>query len=291
MTEAIAAAPAAAPAASPAAAPAAAPPPPAGHGIAWLPADADAELIGHVQNKGWGSAADAAKAHREAEKLIGADRAGRTVVLPADENDQPGWQKVYERIGRPANAADYKLAVPEGGDPAFATAASAKFHELGIPLKAGQQLAAWWNEQSGAMGQQLATAEADALQAEDAQLTKEWGSERQARTEIARRGMRALATKAGLDEAATTKSLELIEKGAGMRGVMKMMALVGDLMREGGAEGIGTPGAFGMTPEGAQAKKTQLMADSDWRGKAMKSGSAEWAELTRLNGIIAASQG
>lgn len=260
------------------------PPPPAPHGIAWLPADADAELVGHVQNKGWKSAADAALAHRAAERLIGADRAGRTVTLPADENDQAGWQAVYEKLGRPASAADYKLPVPEGADASFATAAAEQFHKLGIPLKAAQQLTAWWNEKAGAISATQAAAEQAAIDADVAALDKDWGTEKAARIEVARRGAQAL----GLD----ANAIEALQKSAGgsFAKTMKALAKVGDMVAESKSDGLDNPGSFSMTPEGAKAKKASLMADQEWSKRASKNGSPEWAELTRLNTIISAAQ-
>lgn len=266
------------------------PPPPAGgagapapqpqpHGIAWLPPEADAELVGHVQNKGWKSAADAALAHRAAERLIGADRAGRTITLPTDENDQAGWQAVFEKLGRPAKAEDYKLPIPEGGDDTFAKAAAAKFHALGIPLKAAQQLTAWWNEQAGAITGAQTAAQQAAINADVEALDKDWGEQKAARTEVARRGALAL----GLDAAA----IDALQKaGGGYAKTMKALAKVGDMVAESKVDGLDNPGAFSMTPEGAKAKKSQLMADQEWVKRASKNGSPEWNELTRLNGII-----
>jgi hypothetical protein len=262
----------------PAAAPAAAPAAPAAP--SWLGENPDPELLGHVQNKAWASPADAVKGHRELEKMLGADRAGRTVVLPAAE-DAPEWGQVFDRLGRPASAEGYKLPVPEGADPKFAQAASAKMHELGLTAKQGAALAAWWNEQAGGATAAQAAAEEAALAAEHRQLEKDWGvgPDAAARRELARRA----AVNLGLDEA----SIEALEKVAGYSKTMKALAKMGDLLKEAGAEGLGNMGGFGMTPEGARARRSQLMADKEWRSKAMNPQSAEWAELQKMDRIIA----
>lgn len=252
-----------------------APPPPSG--VTWLPG-ADEATTGYVQNKGWAGPADVLTGYRNLETMLGADRAGRTVVLPADENDAPGWQKVYERLGRPANAADYKLPVPDGTDPSFATAAAAKFHELGIPLKQAQALTTWWNQQAGGITAAQQQAEATALAADSAALDTAWGAQKAARTEIARRG----AVAVGLDAA----SIDALQKVAGYAGVMKALAKIGDMTREGGASGLNDIGGFGMTPEGAKARRAELMADKDWVKRASVGDSAEWKELKRLDAII-----
>lgn len=281
MTDPTAAAPAATepPAAAPAA-PAAAPVAPAGHGIAWLPADADPELVGHVQNAGWQSPADAAKSHRELQRLFGADRHGRTVVVPKDDAPADEWAAFHARLGRPATPADYKIPVPAGADPKFAEGVAAQLHALGVSTKQGQALAAWWNEQAAASQQAAEAAQAEALQAEHAALAKDWGTgpDAAARTELAKRAAQTL----GLDEAA----IDALEKVSGFSKTMKALAKVGDMLRETGAEAIGDVGSFGMTPEGARAKRGQLMADKDWRAKAMNPQSREWAELQRMDRII-----
>jgi len=273
-------APAAPPAGTPPAAPAPAPTPPA---IAWLAPDADSELIGHVQNKQWGSPLDAVKSHRELEKMFGADRAGRTVTLPGDDTPD-AWGAVYDKLGRPPNADGYKLPVPEGADPAFAKAAASKFHELGLSAKQGEALTAWWNDQAGGMNLAQQQAQEQALQAEHQALAKDWGTgpDGAARKEMARRA----AVHLGLDEGA----IDAMEKVSGYSKTLKALAKVGDMLREHGAEGMNEIGSFGMTPEGAKAKRTQLMADPAWRAKAMNPQSAEWAELQKMDRILASVQ-
>lgn len=245
--------------------------------IPWLP-NADADTVGYVQNKGWQSPADALTGYRNLEKMMGAERAGRTVVLPAEDTPE-AWAPVFEKLGRPVNADGYKLTVPEGQSPEFAKAAAAQFHALGLTSRQGEALAKWWNEQAGSMSQAQAAAEEAALQAETEGLKKDWGNEYEHRTELTRRAV----VKLGLEE----KDIAAFEKVAGFSKTMKVFAKVADMMKEHGAEGIDAPGSFGMTPEGAKAKKAQLMADPGWRSRAMNPASAEWAELTKLNKIIA----
>jgi hypothetical protein len=253
---------------------------PAAPAIAWLP-NADADAVGYVANKGWTSPADVFTGYQNLERVLGADRAGRTVVLPTGD-DPKEWGQVYDRLGRPANPEGYQLPVPEGASPEFAKAVSAKLHELGIPQKAGQALAAWWNEQAGGATAAQQAAEQAKFEAETAQLAKDWGTgpDAVARKEIARRAM--------VEMGATEAQVDAIEKAVGYAGVFKMFAKVGDAMfKEHGAEGANVVGGFGTTPEGAKARKAQLMADADFRTKAMAPNSAQWAEIAKLDKIIA----
>lgn len=266
---------------SPPAPPAPAPTPPApppGPAIAWLP-DADTDTVGYIQNKGWAGADAAIKGYRDLERFVGADKAGRGLVLPKDDDPAEAWAPVWDRLGRPANADGYKLHVPDGQSPDFAKAAAGWMHEAGIPAKAGQALAGKWNEFIAAQQKAAEVAEESAFAAEDAALNRDWGSEKTARMEIARRTAKEL----GMTDAA----IGALEKAAGFSGVMKTFAKIGDaLFKEAGLAGDQRPGAFGMTPEGAKARKGQLMADAEWRKKAMNPQSSEWAEMIKLDKLI-----
>ena len=72
----------------------------------------DAELVGHVTNRGWDkldpakAAVEAAKAHREAEKYLGVP-ADRLVRLPANLTDPVEMKPVWQKLGAPAEAKDY----------------------------------------------------------------------------------------------------------------------------------------------------------------------------------------
>ena len=255
--------------------------PPAAPAIPWMANVTDAELIGHAQNAGWKDAADAVKSHRELQKLFGADRHGRTVVVPKEDDAPEVHAAFYARLGRPETPDGYKIPVPDGADPSFSKGVAAKFHEFGIPAKAAEGLASWWNQQAASAQAAAAQAESDALAAEHAALQKDWGSEHPMRQELARRAAQRL----GLDEPA----INALEKATGFSGVMKALAKVGDLLREGGGEGLGELGTFGRTPEGAKAERAQLMADKEWRAKAMNPNSREWAKLQELDKIISGS--
>lgn len=270
------AAPAAAPAAAPVAAPAAAP------AIPWLPDVTDAEVIGTVQAKQWQNPSDAIKGYANLERLLGADRAGRTITIPKDEADADGWKAVYAKLGAPETPDGYDLPVPDGQSPDFAKQAAAWFHEAGVPKGQATKLAGKWNEFMTAQAQVEAQNEQKALEAEHAALAKDWGTgpAAEVQKEIARRA----AVKLGLDES----SIGALEKVAGFSKVMKVFAKMGELLGEHKAEGLDATGAFQLTPAAAQSRKGQLMADPAWRAKAMNPASSEWAELQRLDQILAA---
>jgi len=270
------AAPAAAPAAAPVAAPAAAP------AVAWLP-DADPDTAGFIQTKAWASPKDAVTSYRELEKFVGADRAGRGLVLPADPAS-PEWDNVWTKLGRPPNPDAYGIKAPEGQSPEFAKAASAWMHKAGLNTQQAQTLSGLWNEHQA----QLIASEQAALEAalgqEHEALAKDWGSKDSPSYGVQRELARRAAQSLGLDEEAITA----LESVVGFSKVMKAFAKLGKGLSEHGAEGLDAGGTFAMTPEAARSKRSQLIADKDWRSRAMVTGSAEWSELVKLDKIIAA---
>ena len=123
----------------------------AGQQAAWYDSFSDEGLKGFVQTKGWDAPEKAIHSYRELEKFIGAPK-DQLLRLPKDDTDTEGWDAVWNRLGRPASAAEYKLPLPEGDSGEFAKVASTWFHEAGIPQKAAERLAAKWNEYTGQNG-------------------------------------------------------------------------------------------------------------------------------------------
>ncbi len=175
------------------------PPPPAGDPppAAWYP-DEHKEF---VTTKGWKSPADVITSTMNLEKLLGADRAGRTVVLPKDETDVEGMKAFRAKLGVPDAPDAYELPLPDGDGGEFAKTAAQWFHEAGIPKAAGQKIAAQWNEHFSKMvEEQQAQAQASS-RAELESLKSEWGKDFDKNSEYARRFLRA----AGWDDAKMSK--------------------------------------------------------------------------------------
>lgn len=276
------------PPAAPVAAPTT-PPAPTGAPVAppaaqWFDSFQNAELKGWVQAAGVQGAEQAASKAWNLEKMMGADRAGRTVVLPVDQSDPKAWEPVYEKLGRPATADAYKLDIPEGADAGFAKTAATWFHGAGLTQSQAQNVTKAWNDHIAQATSAQQAADAASLQAEHAALAKDWGTgpAADAQKEMGRRA----AQKLGLDETA----IGALEKVVGFSKVMKAFAKMGELMGEGRTEGLGDGGSFGMTPEAAIAQRARLMSDREF-GKRYVAGDASAQEqMRRLDEIIATNR-
>lgn len=150
-----------------------------------------------VGNKGFKDARTALESNFNLEKLIGFEKAGRTVVLPKDENDAEGRKAYHAKIGVPESADKYELPLPDGDNGEFGKIASGWFHQAGVPKGAAQAISKAWNEHiAGIVAKEQAEALAQSKQQLDS-LKTEWGGEFEKNSELARRFLRA----SGWDEA------------------------------------------------------------------------------------------
>lgn len=226
-----------------------------------------------LQAKGWKSPADVLTGYTHLEKLLGADKAGRGLVLPKDDDPPEAWAPVFDKLGRPATPEDYKLPVPEGADPGFAKAAAGEFHKLGLTAKQATALSEWWNGQATAIQEQ----QAQRVQQDFAALAREWGPQLDAN----RHAMRAAAQHYGLAE----EQVAGLEASLGVGPTAKLLLrlaqenkLVGDGLVGGGKSG------FGQTSQQAQAELDSLRADPEFsRSLSDRSHPRHAENVKRLN--------
>lgn len=239
---------------------------------------ADEITTGYVQNKGWKNPLEAVSSYQNLEKLLGADRAGNTVVLPKPDAAPEEVSKFYEKLGRPADPKDYKIPVPDGVPKEFSESFRGKAHELGLTAKQVEGLAEWNNGfLKGAMESSEA-AKAAEFQAQDQDLKKTWGSaftQNVADAQAAARGL-------GLDAAAIQK----IADGLGHKATMELFQRIGSKMGEAPFVTGDNPQGFGrvLTPAQAKAEIQTLKAD---KGFSAKYFAKDAEALARMNTLMA----
>lgn len=268
--------PPAAPAVPAAPAAPAAPAPPAASPIPWLDG-ADELTTGYAANKGWKDAKDVVSSYQNLEKLLGADRVGRTVTLPGDKAEPAEVEAFYNKLGRPAEASGYKLDVPQGQSTEFADTAKKWFHEAGLTAKQAETVSKHWSEyvatQTTAMQQkQLETVEAD-KQA----LVKEWGAAHQQNVALAQQTRAALGV--------SNEEVDGIAQVLGLKRTIEMFHKLGQRTGEGDFVTGNAPSNFGsaMTPAQAKARIDALRADKGFVGRYVKKDVEAVAEMTRLH--------
>jgi hypothetical protein len=238
---------------------------------------------GLVETKGWKTPGDSLDSYANLEKLIGADRAGRTVVMPKDENDVEGKKAFYAKLGVPESADKYELPLPEGDDGSLAKVAADWFHQAGVPKTAAQSITKAWNEHIGGLVKAQEEAAKAKSDADLAQLKQTWGADAQKNEEFSRRGMKAFGTKAGLDE----NDLNTLESSLGTAKMLNLFLTLGKSTTEPGFAGEGGGGGFSMTKSAAQSKLAEIQArraagtitDIEWK-------NGQQAEFERLSQFI-----
>jgi hypothetical protein len=119
------------------------PPPPPPPQAPWYEGKADAETIGHWDNKGWKKddpaaiAIEATKAARELQKHFGVP-ADQLLKLPKDSADDAGWKAVYSRLGVPSEPKEYDFSGVKFKDgteleAAFSDTMRAALHSARVP--------------------------------------------------------------------------------------------------------------------------------------------------------------
>lgn len=273
-TAALLAAPPAAPAPSTPAPAAGSAPAPAAP-IEWLKG-ADDLTVGYVQNKGWKEPSQVLESYRNLEKLMGADKAGNAVILPKPDATPEEMGKFYERLGRPSEPDGYKLPMPEGANPDFAKAASAKMHELGLTKQQGETLAAWWNEQASTAQSNLKAQTEQAYQADDLALKTEWGAAFNQKLAQAQAFVRGAGIK--------PEAIDKLQSAMGHKATMEFFANLGAKIGEADfVAGTGNQ-KFGdaMTPAQANAKIAELKRDKGFVARYTSGDALAKAEMQRL---------
>lgn len=256
----------------------------------------DPDLRGYAQNKGWKTMDDAVRSYREGETLNGVPK-NELIRVPKADAQQADWDKFYASVGRPTKAEEYQIPDLPGGakpDEAFTSAMLPAMHAAGLSQRQLNAVATAWNGFVAKQMEAMASERTTASQAEVEKLHGEWPGETYGqREELARRYVRGIVAPAlGIandDEMAQT--LTTIENAVGTAKFLKLFSYAGEKLGEAPFKGPNSNqgSSFGMTPDMARAKAKELMADPDFRARAVKGGkdSAEQKQLDDLARIQA----
>lgn len=268
--------------------------PPAG-GTPWYGANNEPDFVGHLQNRGWDklepaqAAIAAAKAHREAEKLIGG-RAEDRVVWPKDATDAEGWNRVHSRLGVPTDLKEYDFSAVKFSDGTeiddeFATALRTELQKAHVSKADApsfvKALVSIVEKQESA-----ATQEAEAnLTQEREKLRINWGANVDNFLTVARNTAQTLGV--------TPEQVDALEKGIGYAAVMEMFRNIGQKIGEdqfvisnNGGGGKPQP----MTYEQAEFRLNELTNDATFYAKLSAGDVAAKKEFDNLTRLVAAGR-
>ncbi|MCB9943009.1 MAG: hypothetical protein H6851_05235 [Geminicoccaceae bacterium] len=218
--------------------------------------DADREWLGKAGHK---DIAAVVRGYRSLETFLGADKAGRGLVRPADEADAEAWGEFYKALGRPDDPAGYGLAEREGADPEFSAAAAKAMHEAGLTPAQANSLVEWFNGHGSGLAEQQTAEQARRQESEWGELQREWGTSFDRQVETARRAASSFGFSAD--------QLGAIEDAIGTKALMQKFADIGSKLMEDTIPAGGSGGATGQftSPAAARAEIEQLKTDPAWR--------------------------
>ena len=215
------------------------------------------------------------------EKLLGFDRAGRTLVIP-DEKSTPEEIKAYNaKVGIPESPDGYNIRGSDGQPTEFGKWASELFHKAGVPAKSAESIVKAFTEYTSAE-----TAKQDQVFAAQADLdmktiNAEWGAASAQNMELAKRAAAQFIP--GTPEE-RQESLSAIERAMGTAAMLRLFARIGGGLGEHKMHGDTGSGSGLMTPAQAQQRINELKADKTWASRYTTGGTAskEFKEMQDL---------
>lgn len=211
------------------------------------------DLKGYAQNKQFKDPATVVESYKHLEKLMGTPKE-HLLKLPQKEDDAEGWNGVYNKLGRPEKADDYKIQAPENSDENFTKWAKSTFHELGLSAKQAEKLSSKYNEYFSGVATQHQETFNQKLTSEVAALKKEWGGAFEQNRQIAAKAM----DKFGF----TNAEVDAIANTVGFSRMSKLLHSIGSQIGEDQFVTGKNPGMGGaLTPSQAKEKISALRSD------------------------------
>ncbi len=217
--------------------PPAPPAPPAND--AWDPGKLTAEQRGFLDSNGYKTLSDTITGAVRTASFVGVDK-NQVVRKPKDANDAEGMKAYRTAIGVPEKPEDYKLPVPEGGDPKYMRALEAAMHKAGVPAESAAAVAAFHNEFVKNELDAHLNGESDAEKAEEATLRQKFKQEGKSWDHEHLLAKQAAGTFARNDDGSVdTEFLTEMEGKKGYSKMLRFLAAVGrgmseDISRNGG---------------------------------------------------------
>lgn len=245
----------------------------AGDDTPWFSGFKDDEK-GFVEKKGWKSPQDLLSSYRNLEKTMGSER----LLMPKGDDDKDGWNTVYDRLGRPKSADEYKF--PEGSNPELTKEFAPVFHEYGVTGKAAAAIASKLNEVTARMNEAAEAEFAAKAEQEISQLTRDWGRDKERNLEVSRRTMRAFNL--------SVEDVASMERAIGTRRSVELLHKIGETLKEDNGADMGGNNnnmGFGMTPSRAAYEISELKNDKDFMRRYQNGDKAAFAKFSNLHRI------
>jgi hypothetical protein len=210
------------------------------------------------------------------EKLIGVPQ-DRILKLPQSDAPATEWAPIYDRLGRPAKAEDYKLDTPAGADANFTKQLAEIMHSQGLTLAQAQAIA---KAQHDLVATEISVdkeKQAAENTADQAAMRKEQGAAYDKYVQVTRQAAQAFGLSA--------ETINDLQDVMGLKGTMDFLYKIGSRLGEDSFVSSSGGGAFNgaMTPAQAQARINALKADGGFTKKYIEGDVGARNEMQRLH--------
>jgi len=228
------------------------------------------ELKGYAEIKGFKTEAQVLESYRNFEKFKGVPQE-RLLTLP-DSEDAALWEPVYQKLGKPATKEDYGIKT---GDEKFDGFAKELFHKTNLSKKQAETVLKEYEVFAQAQEQEYLNQNKVKVESEKTELKKEWGMAYDSKIEVAK----VAAKSFGLDG----DTVDKLESVMGHKKTMDFLAQIGSKIGEHDFVSGKTAGFQPLTPQGAQAKISQLMSDKSFYNRYTTGDKAAKQEFEQLH--------
>jgi len=220
----------------------------------WINSLADDTLKSDPALAKYQSVEELAKGHLEAQKLIG--RKG--VILPGEGAKEEDWAPVFDALGRPKTADEYKLpefkGLPEGVKLNEAEVAEFRkyAHSIGIPQKQFEKLLDYRVQSMLKEHQEGERVTTESVKAAETKLRSEWGAKYDEKLKTVNK----MLTQFGKDVAG-----DIAAKYGADPVIIALLGRVAENLSESTLESLGTPKTGTLTPDEAQTEIAKIRGD------------------------------
>lgn len=246
----------------------------------WYAKHPDESIRNWAANKGWQDPMAALESGYNLEKLIGFEKAGRTVVMPKDDATPEERAAFFQKLGAPQKADGYKLPETLAQDP-LAKKFQEVAHKNGMLPKQFEETLNWYQGEAQAMQAQQQTQRAAQSEQDMTALKGEWGQAYDKQIELAKRAAGEFLPAKTPQE--RQDMLAAIENAVGTGAMLRFFARVGEGLGEHAVHSSGEAGGFdAMTPAQARSRIDALKSDREWADAYLKGDAGKRAEMERL---------
>lgn len=229
--------------------------PPAAPTQSWTDGMPD-DLKGYVQTKGFSDPKAIAESYRNLEKLHGVPKE-RLLTLPETLEDPEKMASVWERLGAPKEAKEYKVEVPkELGDDQLAPWFQEQFHKLKVPRQMAEKLVEAFSEREKASLKEWQESTALEIKNQQDAIKREWGAAYETNKTIADQAVQKFEM--------TNDQVKALGAAMGPAAALKFLHKLGEATGEAKFIAGNQGNAGALTPEAARNQINELIRDTDF---------------------------